>query len=83
MHCDHMQDPEIIITEIDEQLSLLCTYGKVVRSRPVFIQCWTILSKGHTTYISIKITLHKQSKNPWVWQTKTVNCLQLYGMHPV
>ena len=25
MHCDHMQDPEIIITEIDEQLFLFVT----------------------------------------------------------
>ena len=42
MHCDHMQDPEIIITEIDEQLFLF-VIEEILIIAPDFLIMYTLI----------------------------------------
>ena len=57
-----------------------------IKSRAVdrsTIQFWTILAKGHSTLISIKFLLHKQSENPYMYYylTETFFFSLLYGSY--
>ena len=42
MHCDHMQDPEIIITEIDEQLFLF-VIEEILITAPDFLIMYILI----------------------------------------